>query len=567
MIRMSKKVLSIRKLAVYGSLALLIASAAVLVTTDGRAQLATDAGRIVGTCTETFPSYWQDPNPEFTTMWAGQAISGTRPPDWNGPVFRLSDHYPTYAVVESNQPWRHSRFDPLFDPDTDLDTRTRLATEYAWLVMEYIQQGNVSDDVDDENDWDVCDNSVRGWYHMPFQTYDALSGREFSHGLTREAPVTFNVRNPDHPESSIGLNTTMWAVAIFNPTAAYTIGRVWQRDGTAILPSSNLAFDDGAVVGKLLFTTASPAQLPMLTNMPAWQANISDPSFCKCTGADGQQCTLAEVSQQCSRSTTIWGPVRLLQFDISVKDSRAPGTEWVFATFVADGQRKFQESSWNRISLLGLMWGNDTPPDGQLAHNNPVDPRENGFAEEVIIWNTVDMLNEAGGEVLAQQPGHLGCNSRLNGPADNANSSCMSCHMTAAVPDELLRTPPIMAQFSSPSITSQCVIPDLDPRNGIDAAGVAAAWIDNIRFSDMDRIYFANTNAGTPVDMTANLPPVVSVLGNEPVYAGGRTDWISLDYSLQLSISLVQWGEWQRHLQNENTQVHDRVLQAPLPGR
>jgi hypothetical protein len=31
-----------------------------------------------------------------------------------------------------------------------------------------------------------------------------------------------------------------------------------------------------------------------------------------------------------------------------------------------------------------------------------------------------------------------------------------------------------------------------------------------------------------------------------PSYASGATEWIGLDYSLQLNISLRQWMEWQK---------------------
>ena len=556
-------------LALCGCLIMLLGCGGEPGTTGDDASPMTKAGQMgaTGTCSSIFPSYWQDPDPKFAAMWEGQTISGTPPADWKGPVFRLSDDYPTAPVDESaSQPWRASRFDALFDSSTDPDVKSELAAEYSWAVMRYVQEGNLSGG-DVEDDWNVCDNPVRGWYHIPFQTYDALSGREFSHGLTREAPVTFNVKDPDHPGASINLNTTMWAVAFFNPTAAYTLGTVWQADGTAKVPTSDIQFDEGAVVAKPLFNTSSPAQLPMLANMPAWQANISDPSFCACKPATGSTCTLAEESEQCARSTEIWGPVRLLQFDVAVKDSRAKGTEWVFGTFVADGERKADESNpWDRISPLGLMWGNDPPPAGQPAHNHPADPRQNGFAEEVIFWDAVDMLNSSGGDVIAKRPGHLGCNSRLNGPADNANSSCMSCHMTASVADKNLATPPIIAQFGG--ITSECVTPDpSNPSIGTDAAGSPAKVINGISFAEMDGIYFANTDAGTPVNMTVETASgPVNVLGDEPVYADGRGDWVSLDFSLQLSISLVQWGQWQQHVRDTAQAPTERVHEE-LPAR
>jgi len=519
-----------------------------------------------GTCTGVFPSYWQDPAPKFSPMWAGQVQSNTPPSGWTGPVFRLSDAYPQQLSDERDaQTWRDARFDALFAPATSQADKTSLAEEYAWAVMRYIQEGNI-DSGSIATDWTLCNNPVRGWYHMPFQTYDVLSGREFAHGLTREAPVKFNMRAPDHPAASVTLASTIWAVGFFNQTAAYTLGTIWRPDGTATPPVDNVSFDEGAVVGKLLFTTLSPAQVPSLENVPAWTANISDPGFCACTGQNGARCTMQEQSEQCPRSTRLWAPVHLLQFDIAIKDGRAPGTEWVFGTFVADGQRKGGEPSpWNRISPLGLMWGNDTPPVGQLAHAHPVDPQQNGFAEEVIFWDVVDMLNAAGGGTLPMRPGHLGCNSRLNGPADNANSSCLSCHMTASVPDNVGRVPPIIAQFQpSPGVTSECVTPaPSHPETGVDAAGTHTSVKNGIPFAASDRIFFFNTGAGVPVNMTAQTPSgPVNVLGDAPQYADGRTEWIALDYSLQLSISLVQWREWQRNQADTMPSFG-----ATLPGR
>jgi hypothetical protein len=280
---------------------------------------------------------------------------------------------------------------------------------------------------------------------------------------------------------------------------------------------------------------------------------------------------MVEESAQCPRSLTTApdGKVRLLQFDVAIKDRRAPGTQWVFGTFVADGQRKAGEANpWLRIAPLGLMWGNDPPPDGGLAATSPADPRTNGFKSEVIFWDTVDMLNASGG-VPAQSPGHLGCNGRLNGPADNANSSCMSCHMTASVPDAKHTTPPIIAQFAPrPGITYECVTPDPGkPTTGKDASGAAATVKNDVSFAAMDQIYFADTKAGQPVNMTASTAKgPVNVLGaGVPTYADGHAGWISLDFSLQLSISLVQWAEWQGdQAQKPRT---PRAFMSRLPAR
>ena len=521
------------------------------------------------TCSGTYPSYWQEPR--FADMWAGQKVSNQPSADWSGPLFKLSDRYPADRQDDAGaQPWRGPKYKRMFDTATSMAERTALAQDYIWDLMRYIQQGNI-DSGDVATDWTLCDNKVRNWYHIPFQTYDALSGREFVHGLTREAPVTFSMKDAARGGQSVQLPSTVWAVAFYNPTAAHTLGTVWRPDGRALTPTSGLRFDEGAVIGKLLFSTLSAEQLPFLRNVPAWKANLSDPKFCNCKPASGKQCTMVEESRQCPRSLSTGndGKVLLMQFDVAVRDSRAPGTGWVFGTFVADGERKAgQANPWNRISPLGLMWGNDTPPPQVLAANHPSQPRSNGFQSAAIFWDTVDMLNASGGETIAQRPGHLGCNSRLNGPADNASSSCMSCHMTASVVDQNLVTPPIMAQFGG--ITSECVTPDAkNPGLGTDAGGGKATVINGVGFDQMDAIYFDNVAAGAPVNMFTRGPgEPVGVLGKGvPSYADGQTNWVSLDYSLQLSISLVQWAQWQRHSAQQTKERPSARFQARLPAR
>ncbi|RBP47071.1 hypothetical protein [Arenicella xantha] len=517
-----------------------------------------------GTCTGTYPSYWQDP--KFPEMYEGQTVSDQPMPGYQGPIFRLSDGYPTELPNEiADQPWRDARFDPLFDASTEPDMKQKLALEYSWLVLEYIFAGNINSG-NVETDWDVCNNPVRAWFNIPFQTYNVLAGREFTHGLTREAPVSFSMNTSPEP-----LNGTMWAVGFFNPTAAYTLGTIWKADGQPQIPTENVSFAEGAVVGKPLFTTLSSAQMPMLNNLPVWKANISSPDFCGCKSRSGAaQCTMTEESQQCPRSLDKYGPVTLLQFDLAVKDSRAEGTEWVFGTFVADGQRKATEPSpWKRISPLGLMWGNSTPPAGVLASSYPEAPRQNGFDDMVIFWDTVDMLNEDGGADQFAHPGHLGCNARLDGPADKAYSSCMSCHGSASVADQNINVPPIAAQFGG--LTSECALQAADG-SWIDASGAPASQREvgdvTISFPEIDSIFFASTPAAEPYNTTvATESGPVNVLPGQPSYANSeRTEWISLDYSLQTSISIVQWKQWQQHAVDPKP-AHLDVHQAKLPRR
>jgi hypothetical protein len=301
---------------------------------------------------------------------------------------------------------------------------------------------------------------------------------------------------------------------------------VWRPDGTAVFPTSNVAFPDGAVIGKLLFTTATDKEIPILSNMPKWQANISTADFCNCKPSTGQQaCSFQQISEQCPRTL---GEVTLMQFDIAVRDNRSP-TGWAYGTFVADGQAKASEKNpWNRVSSLGLMWGNDAPPAGALAITSPADPRKNGFKQEVVEWDVADRWN------ATTDGGHLGCNSRLDGPADSTRSSCLSCHMTGSVPDENRAVPAFIV--TPTATTGQCAPSPGDPA--------------------LDATYFADLACSTSFSGTGVAPPQ---------YANGEKQWISTDFSLQLSISMVQWAEWQADQKEEAT--GPRVMQGVLPGR
>lgn len=475
------------------------------------------------TCTGAYPSYFQDPAFTKTGMWDNQVIINQPYPDWKGPIFRLSDAY-SGAKQDKDEPWL--KFNP-FDKNLSESDKNHQAEQYLWAVMKYIQAGNI-DSGNVETDWDLCNNKVRAWYHIPYQTYDPMSGREFIHGLTREAPVTMEIKQQG------SLKTTMWAVGFYNPQAANSIGKVWTGAPSPVLPQKNFAFNEGSVIGKLLFTTATPNNYPFLENVPVWQANISSSDFCECKNADGSACSFQQETEQCPRSVA---DVYLLQFDIAVRDKRSP-VGWAYGTFVADGKFKAKETNaWDRISPLGLMWGNDTPPVTVGAAAFPKNPMT-GLKESAVFQDVVDRLNEK------TNAGHLGCNGRLNGPADNALSSCLSCHQTASVPDSTNNTPAIMYQFASYQEQGhgQC----LTAPTQFDLA--------------IDQTYFKNFICSEPFAGPEKIVPV-------PKYANGGKQWISTDFSLQLSISLTQWQEWQQDQQNAKNNIKVRVFDGTLPSR
>src|SRR5206468_1101099 len=125
------------------------------------------------------------------------------PAGWTGPVFKLSQSYPTTQPAGGSQPWKA------------FDFRTQSA-QYLQAVLNYALDGNLAVDFDGNR------NAVRKWYHTPWLHATNL-GREFIHGLTRER--SSRPRELHANQSSTFAN---YAVGFYNPTGGYVIGQVWK---------------------------------------------------------------------------------------------------------------------------------------------------------------------------------------------------------------------------------------------------------------------------------------------------------------------------------------------------
>lgn len=314
-----------------------------------------------------------------------------RPPaNWTGPVFKLSQDYPSQLPTEV-YPWKQFDFQKQWK-------------DYMLSVLKYCYEGNV------ENDWELQKNSVRRWYHAPWLHW-GRNGREYVHGLTHE-----RVSQPEELSRSQRAAVQNWAVGMYNAPGGYVLGRVW-RDPRKPDPLA-ARFPDGTVSCKLLFTQATPDQVPYLKGSIEWKAFI-------------YQSTVSPTNPLGDRSIQA---VRLLQIDIAVRDDRANNTTgWVFGTFVysADAPGK---TPWDRMVPVGLMWGNDPKITVQMV-------RSGITLKETIINDAPELPHQ-----------HLGWAGRLNGPVDNPISSCLSCHAQARwSPDNPASlTPPRNAKPDSP---------------------------------------------------------------------------------------------------------------------
>lgn len=369
---------------------------------------------------------------------------GYAPPEsYKGPTFTLSQSYPS-TPPQGTLP----AFFKLLPGKPDNNFETWRA--YMDAAKAYCLEGNV------EADWYVQNNKVRNWYHMPWQHYGPL-GREGIHGLTKEAQI--QARQLAAGQTATGQT---YAVGIYNDIGAYTLGQVWKdpQNPDPSFTSKPNSFANGTVVCKALFADIDRSTVPFLANPVLWQGYITE--------------TFQSANRQVKE-------VALIQMDIAVRDTRMSDTGWLFGTFQYNGA-KTGKAGWDNLVPVGIMWGND-PQVTSNDHTNP----------EPTVTKINPALQQTAINADTQElpPTHLGWNGRLNGPVDNPNSSCLSCHMTAEAPQVAIMNP--LFQANPPAVGSD-------------------EWMK----------WFQNIPAGGP-------------------FTAGTQ---STDYSLQMSGGLVNFYQW-----------------------
>jgi hypothetical protein len=315
------------------------------------------------------------------------------PQGWSGPRFALSADYPT-ELPDHCPPdvCRWLTRDVDFNAISPPDWQAGGWAAYMADVLAYVREGN---DLSPSG-WNPIVHGERRWFNMPWMAYDPLAGREFVHGTTNERTVPLSDLVGAQGDASASSFET-WAVGQFNPWGGYTVGQSFGSDGVPRTYVSGgrellrgLPFPTGTLVVKLLFTTATPEQVPFLAGSPEWTVN--------------RHMQTGPSTFSCERQPQT---VRLLQVDVSIVDPRSP-SRWVLGTFAYDGTSD-GATPWDRLAPVGLSWGSDpnTFPAVPAAQSRP--PVQSVLAPIRIFE-------------------HDGCGGRLNGPVDNPVSSCIACH-------------------------------------------------------------------------------------------------------------------------------------------
>ncbi|KAF4980840.1 hypothetical protein FZEAL_3238 [Fusarium zealandicum] len=370
---------------------------------------------------------------------------------------------------------------------------------YAEAIREYCFDGMVPADFRPQ------DNTVRNWYHAPWMHYRAsnTSGneREPLHGLTfeRVTPKYEFARTQDTWLQN-------WACGFYNATGATVFGDMWKNPAAPDF-NNNKHFPTGTCVFKILLNNATNDQLPNMYGSPSMHAVIcSDPP------------TQPAPKNGRNRDTKA-SELRLIQVDFAVVDNRSP-IGWVFGTYMYDCEVKDKEP-WNRLTLVGLQWGND-PWLTQAVHTShpEMKPRESWINPKAEDWR----------KVLAGSRPSWGWNGRMNGPADNFISACASCHSTAS------RDPIYLGKDKTPL----SIVPPLKTVDGVTAPEPPKTDADVM-------IYFRNVPPGVPFDEGLDPDDLSRYDPSDPKL---KSKTKSADYSLQLQVGWASFNLWQQNNQS-----------------
>jgi len=384
---------------------------------------------------------------------------------------------------------------------------------YVQDIIDYIREGQ-DQDLADQSGWKTDVGGQTRWFHVPWMAYDGQRGREFAHGLTNELSTA---RSTFHEGRGSGKSLIMgavessnhvdplfetWSVGMYNPCGAWSLGQAFPENGEpavhkdgAQLRANGLPFQEGTVVMKILNTTADASSVPYLKNDSTWQAN-------------GHVQYSPDNYSTCDRRPRA---VHLIQIDIAVVDSRSP-TRWVYSTLAYNGFLP-GKTVLDRVQPLGIQWGSDPHTFPAVAHD-----ASKPLTETVIAPRDAHQL-----------PQHLGCQGRLAGVVDQANSSCVSCHMgafAAAPPYLNIQSVTVPAIFNFGGICT-----DNNPAN--------SAYFSDYRYPAA----FPNVDPGQPNPFASAIP---------------------LDSSLQLAVAFAQFATYTspRALPLACTDVSTRRVQA-----
>jgi hypothetical protein len=315
------------------------------------------------------------------------------------PKFELKTDYPKAHAVKEELPWQDKGFD-LKNPQD--------AIRFSLMLQKYVYEGMANQNPKQADQNFIASQSKRYWCHIPGLNFGP-TGRDAVHGLTKE----FNLGpSPTMSFYKQPIPGTDWGMAVYNFKGCQTIDRVVENlKHDRSMEPTKIAFEDGTLTAKILFTT-SP-----------------DKAFEKAFTWNGHVSAVGETSRSIQ-------PVRHIQMDIAVRDRTLKGVDpemnnWVMLTYYFDANydyKKYAQSTLGEANPLESLKG---LPEGFLKMRPMGIQTGLGAPRPVTDEKTKKFAWLEGESIIFAGAETNGFEGRMNGPADNPKSACMSCHATA----------------------------------------------------------------------------------------------------------------------------------------
>jgi hypothetical protein len=315
----------------------------------------------------------------------------------------------SYRTSNYNFPQHSPNLWKKMTPNNGRPLTKETAPAYVEALKKFVEP-SMRGMIEQPSDWNT---TKVGWYDMPWQASagNAENGREAILGsFTGQILPAKTFKGLDMPLQN-------YTVIYYDALSATMLKKLWANPFNPNRKAVN--FPEGAMVIKAAAVSPTLEQWPVLEGSAQWQ--IWRPTV--------SQVQAGDLTPKAPL------PVRVMQFDIIVKDSKAsPQTGWVFTTFVHNKDAP-GNTPWDKLVPLGAMWGND--PQVTTNDSTGKDLKE--------TW-----INYAGSAPYAIE--QLGWGGRLSGPIDVSKrhavvftdgsragptqrvSSCLSCHSSAQFP-------------------------------------------------------------------------------------------------------------------------------------
>ena len=333
--------------------------------------------------------------------------------EWKGPYRNLNYDYPAKAENK----WL------AIAPRAPLSIET--ADEYVAKLKDFLEP-SMKGMIEAPDGWEPAAN---GWYGMIWQgqgatgpngVTDPTSGQEAILGSFSGQIITQGT----FADSGLSVNMQNHTVIYYDALSATMLDRLW---ADPFQPNRKaVSFPEGGMVVKAAAVTPTPEQWPVIEGSAIW--NVYRPTVEALQSKDYNPYAIP------TNATVV--PLRVLQFDIIVKDTVAsPQTGWVFVTYVYDKDAS-GASPWDKLVPLGAMWGNDPEfardpnglPPGAKLQETWINPDAPPYARSSLGWG-----GRLSGPIDVAERHNVLLTDGTRVPTMHA-SSCLSCHGTAQFP-------------------------------------------------------------------------------------------------------------------------------------